>query len=197
MRSGRGASLHGMRPLIYAMTASADGYVADRTGSIDWTVPDEELHRFHNERVRATAVQLCGRRLYETMLAWETVEQPPDAPAVAHEFAAIWKATPKLVFSRTLNAVEGNATLATASPAEEVARLKAQPGGELAVGAAGLAAECMRHDLIDEYHLFVAPVVLGGGTPFFAPLDRRLDLALVETRTFASRVAFLRYERRR
>ena len=186
-----------MRKLIYAMTASLDGFVTDPDGSIDWSEPSEELHRFHNERVRETGVELMGRRLYETMVYWETAaEEHPSGPEYALEFARIWKALPKIVFSTTLEHVEGsNTRLATRSVADEVAALKAEPGQDIAVGGAGLAATCMQLDLIDEYHLFVAPIVLGGGTPFFAALDKRLELELVETRTFPAGIVHLRYRR--
>jgi dihydrofolate reductase len=181
------------RPLIWSMGVSLDGFIADRDGAIDWSVPDEELHRFHNEMAAATAVQLYGRRLYETMVFWETAEEDPERTEVERDFARIWKATPKLVFSSTLERVEGRATLATADPVTEVRRLQAADGGPLAVGGAGLAAPLIAAGLVDEYHLFVNPVVLGGGTPFFPPLDHRVPLELVETRTFGSRVTYLHY----
>jgi dihydrofolate reductase len=182
------------RKLTYAMTTSLDGFVADPGGAIDWSPPDEELHRFHNERVRHTDAQLCGRRLYEEMGYWDTVDQD-SLTDYAREFAVIWHAMPKIVFSTTLESVGPNARLVKDGLGDEVARLKTEPGNELAVGGAGLAAACTKLGLIDEYQLFVSPVVLGGGTPFFPPLDERIDLELVETRTFGSRVVFLRYQR--
>jgi len=184
-----------VRSLIYSMTVSLDGFIAGPRGEIDWSAPDDELHRFHNDRVREQGVQLCGRRLYEEMAYWDTAEEDPALGETQLEFARIWRELPKLVFSRTLESVEGNARLATDGVAEEVARLKAQPGGDLAVGGAGLAAACARLDLIDEYQLFVSPVVLGGGTPYLPPLEERIELALAETRTFGSRVVYLRYRR--
>jgi dihydrofolate reductase len=179
------------------MSVSLDGYVAGRDGSFDWSAPDEELHRFHNQRVAALGAQLLGRRLYETMLSWETAAQDPAITDYAHEFAGIWLALPKVVFSTTLREVVGrNTRLAPAGVREAVERLKAEPGeGDIGVGGAGLAAACARLDLIDEYELFVCPVVVGGGTPYFPELDRELELELVETRTFASRVVHLRYRR--
>jgi len=182
-----------VRDLTFSMSVSADGFVAGPDGEIDWTAPDEELFRFHVGLIREFGVQLCGRRLYEEMLPWETTN--PAAPAAEHEFAAIWQALPKVVFTRTLDRVEGNATLATAGLAETVAELKAQPGGALEVGGAELAAEASRLGLIDEYSLFVYPVVLGGGTPCFPLLDARIPLTLAETRTFGGRVVLLRYRR--
>jgi dihydrofolate reductase len=184
-----------MRKLIYSMGVSLDGYIADPGGEIDWTVPDEELHRFHNERVREIGVHLCGRRLYEVMLYWETAEENPAAEEHELEFARIWKRLPKIVFSKTLETVEGNYRLAGDSVAEEVAKLKEQPGDDLAVGGAGLASTCIELGLVDEFQLFVYPVVLGGGTPYFPALDERIGLELVETRTFGSRVVYVRYRR--
>jgi dihydrofolate reductase len=186
--------------LVYSMGVSLDGFVAGPDREIDWAAPDEELHRFHNEQMRAVDAHLCGRRLYEEMLYWETAgdDAAADAPERSEperEFAAIWQRLPKLVFSSTLERVEGNATLASEDLAAEIAKLEQQPGaGELAIGGAGLAAKAIELDLIDEYRPFVSPVVLGGGTPFL-PRGVRLDLELLETRTFASRVVYLRYRR--
>ena len=184
-----------MPKLIYSMTVSLDGFIAGPDGEIDWSAPDDELHRFHNERVREIGAQLCGRRLYETMLYWETAHEEPSLGETEREFAAIWQDLPKIVFSTTLKTVEGNWRLATDGVAEEVARLKEQPGKDLAVGGAGLASTCIRLGLVDEYQLFVSPVVLGGGTPYFPALDERIELELVETRSFGSRVVYLRYRR--
>ncbi len=183
-----------MRKVIYSMTAH-EGFIADPDGKIDWSAPDEELHRFHNEQVRELGAHFCGRRLYEEMLYWETADQDPSAGEVTLDFARIWQSLPKIVFSTTLDKVEGNSRLATEGVAEEVAKLKEQPGKDLAVGGAGLAAEFTRLGLIDEYLLFVSPVVLGGGTPYFPPLDDRIKLELLETRTFEAPVAFSRYRR--
>jgi dihydrofolate reductase len=185
-----------MRKLIYSMGVSLDGFIAGRDGEIDWSAPDEELHRFHNQQTRELGGHLCGRRLYEEMLYWETAEERnPSAPEHVLEFARIWKSQPKIVFSRTLEKVEGNATLARDDVREEVARLKEQPGQDLSVGGAGLASSLIESDLVDEYRLFVSPVVLGGGTPYFPPLPKRINLELVETRTFGSRVVYMRYQR--
>jgi dihydrofolate reductase len=184
-----------MRKLIYSMGVSLDGFIAGADGSIDWSAPDEELHRFHNRQMREIGVHLCGRRLYETMVYWDTAAENPSAPEHVVEFARIWKALPKIVFSKRLEKVDGNARLARDGVAEEVAQLKQQPGKDLAVGGAGLASTCTELGLIDEYGMFVSPVVLGGGTPYFPALDERINLDLVETRTFASRVLYLRYRR--
>lgn len=171
--------------LVYSMSVSLDGYIAGPDGDFGWSAPDAELHRFHNERVRTQSAQLMGRRLYETMLSWETDD--PGWGEVEREWAAIWRPLPKVVFSTTLDTVEGNARLARGDVAEELAQFD----GEVAIGGPGLAASAA--DLIDDYQLFVHPVVVGGGTPFFPP--RRIDLELVETRTFGSRVQYLRYRR--
>ena len=177
------------------MGVSLDGFIAGPNGEIDWGAPDEELHRFHNQHVREIGAHLCGRRLYEEMLYWETAHENPSAAEHVLEFARIWQDLPKIVFSKTLEKVEGNARLATDGVAEEVAKLKEQPGKDLAVGGAGLARTFIELGLVDEFQLFVNPVVLGGGTPYFPALDERIDLELVETQTFASRVVYVRYRR--
>jgi dihydrofolate reductase len=184
-----------MRKLIYSMGVSLDGFIAGPHGEIDWSAPDEELHRFHNEQTRELGAELCGRRLYEEMVYWETADQNPSASEYELEFARIWQSLPKVVFSTTLERVEGNARLAGDGVGEEVAKLKQAPGKDLAVGGAGLASACIELGLVDEYRLFVSPVVLGGGTPFFPALERRIDLELLETRTFGARVVYLRYRR--
>jgi dihydrofolate reductase len=185
-----------MRRLIYSMTVSLDGYIADPDGAIDWSVPDEELFRFHHRQVQEIGVHLCGRRLYETMVYWETAEESPLTAEYA-EFAQTWKALPKVVFSTTLTSVIGNTRLAGngVGVGEEISRLKQQPGRDIAVGGAGLASVCMKLDLIDEYRMFLSPVVLGEGTPYFPALNERINLELLETRTFGSRVVYLRYRR--
>jgi dihydrofolate reductase len=182
-----------MRKVIYSMGVSLDGFIAGPGGEIDWSAPDEELHRFHNQQTRELGAELCGRRLYETMVYWETADKNPSATEYELEFARLWQDLPKIVFSNTLERVDGNARLATDGVAEEVAKLKEEPGKDLAVGGAGLASTFARLGLIDEYRLFVSPVVLGAGTRFFPALDERINLELVETRTFASRVVYLRY----
>ena len=181
-----------MRKLIYSMGVSLDGFIAGPGGDIP--APDEELHRFHNEQARATRADLYGRRLYEVMRYWETAgEQNPSAPDYEHEFERIWKDTRKLVFSRTLDSVAPGYELVRTDLAETVAALKAEPGGELATGGAGLAASLLALGLVDEIRPLVYPIALGGGTPFLPALDAPLDLRLLETRTFGSGVVYLRY----
>ncbi|MGH2879460.1 MAG: dihydrofolate reductase family protein [Solirubrobacteraceae bacterium] len=183
-----------MRKLIYSMTVSLDGFIAGPDGGIEWSAPDEELFRFHTRQVEELGVHLCGRRLYETMAYWETVDES-SLVADHVKFAQLWRALPKVVFSTTLESVTGNATLVRDGVAEEVSRLKEQPGKDIAVGGAGLAAACMKLGLIDEWHMFVSPVLLGAGTPYFPPLDKEINLELIETKMFGSRVAYLRYRR--
>ena len=184
-----------MRKLIYSMGVSLDGYIAGPDGDIGWGAPDEELHRFHNQQTHEVGAHLLGRRLYETMLYWETADENPSAAEYELEFARIWKGIPKIVFSNTLEKVEGNATLVRDGVAEEVAKLKEQSGKDLGAGGAGLASTCIELGLVDEYRLFVNPVVLGGGTPYLPALEERINLDLVKTRTFGSRVVYLRYRR--
>jgi len=189
-----------VRTVIYSMGVSLDCYIAGPDGSVVGS-PDAELHRFHNQQASELDVHLLGRRLYEVMVFWETAEQGNPSAASASEldraqleFARIWKRLPKIVFSKSLEAVEGKARLSRADPVQTVQALKEEDGGPIAVGGAELAATLTAHGLIDEYHLFVYPVALGGGKPFFAD-GARLDLELLETRTFGDRAVYLRYRR--
>jgi dihydrofolate reductase len=184
-----------MRKLIYSIGVSLDGYIAGPDGGFDWAAPDEELHRFHNEQEGELGAHLCGRRMYETLRSWDEVDERSSSDEYLLEFARFWRATPKFVFSTTLDEVGLNATLVKGDAVEEVRRLKEEPGGSLAVGGAVLASTLIRAGLVDEYGLFVNPVVVGGGTPFFPTLDSTVDLRLLETRTFGSRVVYLRYAR--
>jgi dihydrofolate reductase len=183
-----------MRSVTYSMTVSLDGYIVGPDGSFDWGAPDEEVFRFATDEVRNLDVHLMGRRLYETMLYWENAEQNRSLGDLELEFAALWNPLPKVVFSTTLSEVRGNARLASGGLAEEIERLRAEPGeGAIAIGGATLAAEAASLDLIDEYRARVCPVLLGGGIPFFPQRERQVDLELLETRTFKSRVVFLHY----
>jgi len=183
-----------MRKLRYSMGVSLDGYIAGPGGDIDWGVPSKELHSFHNEETGALGAHLLGRRLYEVMLIWETADDSRWEADHEREFARIWKELPKVVFSRTLEKVEGNARLVKENVVDEVARLKEQPGRDLAVGGATLAATLTKAGLIDEYGLFVNPAVIGAGTRFFEGVERKIDLELVGSRTFGD-VVYLRYGR--
>lgn len=180
--------------VIYSMTVSLDGFINGPDGEIDWSAPSEELFAFHTDRVRELGAHLCGRRLYETMLYWETADQDPAASDLFLEFARIWQQLPKIVVSNSLERVEGNARLVRGDPASELARLKAESGRDIEVGGAGLAAGLISAGLVDECRLFVTPVLLGRGTPFFPPLDSRQQFELAETRTFGETV-YLRYAR--
>ena len=183
-----------MRSVTYSMGVSLDGFIVGPDGEFDWTEPDEEVFGFVTDQIREVGVHLLGRRLYETMLYWETADQDPSLDDSRLEWAAIWKALPKVVFSTTLSAMQGNARLASGGLAEEIERLRAESGeGDIAIGGATLAAEAAALGLIDEYRARVYPVLVGGGIPFFAQRERRVDLELVETRTFSSRVVYLRY----
>ncbi len=183
-----------MRDVVYSMGVSLDGYIVGPDGSFDWSVPDEEVFALATDEVRRVGVYLLGRRLYETMAYWETVDQNPAHDHSTVEFAEIWRALPKVVFSSTLSEVRGNTRLASGGPAEEIARLRAGPGeGDIAVGGATLAAQVADLGLIDEFRLRVYPVLVGGGIPFFPRGERRRDLRLVESRTVGGGIVYLRY----
>ena len=183
-----------MRSVTCSMNVSLDGYIVGPDGGLDWGAPSDETFRFTIDETRDVGVYLLGRRLYETMLYWETADQDPSLDDAKLEWAAVWKPLPKVVFSTTLSDVQGNARLASGGLAEEIARWRAEPGeGDIAIGGATLAAEAAALDLIDEYRARVWPVLVGGGIPFFPRRERRVDLELVETRTFDSRVVYLRH----
>ena len=182
--------------LIYSMSTSVDGFIADREGAFEWTAPSEELFRFHTALVSELGGYLLGRRLYETMLVWETDPSlRENEPGAA--FADVWCAIPKVVFSRTLDSVQGNARLAEASLAEEIAAALEATDKDVSVGGAGLAAQAIELGLVDELRMFRYPVVVGGGTPFLPPVTDDIALDLIETRTFGSRVIYERYGRAR
>ncbi len=183
-----------MRSVIYSMGVSLDGYIVGPDGDITAPPPDEEVWRLVTDEIREVGVHLMGRRLYETMLYWETADHDPPLDDSELEWAALWKPLPKVVFSTTLSAVQGTARLASGGLAEEIERLRAEPGeGDIAIGGATLAAEAAALDLIDEYRARVYPMLDGGGIPYFPRRERRVDLELVETRTFSSSVVYLRY----
>jgi dihydrofolate reductase len=182
--------------LIYSMSVSVDGFITDREGAFGWTAPSEELFRFHLEQVRELGGYLLGRRLYETMLVWET-DPSLRADELRAAFADVWCAIPKVVFSRTLDSVQGYARLAGASVVEEVAAALGAADQDVAIGGAGLAAQAIKLGLVDELRMFRYPVVVGGGTPFLPPVTEDVSLELIETRTFGSRVIYERYGRAR
>jgi dihydrofolate reductase len=180
--------------LIYSMGVSVDGFIADREGAFDWTVPSDELFAFHLAQVRALGGHLLGRKLYETMLVWET-DPSLRTDQLRSAFADAWCAIPKIVFSRTLHRVQGNARLAHGSVADEIAAALGASDKDLAIGGAGLAAAAIELGLVDELRMFRYPVVVGGGTPFLPPVTEDVPLGLIETRTFGSRVIYERYRR--
>jgi dihydrofolate reductase len=180
--------------LIYSMSVSVDGFIADRDGAFGWGAPSDELFRFHLAQVRELGGYLLGRRLYETMLVWETDSSLRDNEARA-AFADVWCAIPKIVFSRTLDSVQGNARLAETSVAEEAAAALNATDKDVSIGGAGLAASAIQLGLVDELRMFRYPVVIGGGTPFLPPVTEDVSLDLIETRTFGSRVIYERYQR--
>jgi dihydrofolate reductase len=177
------------------MSVSLDGYI-ESPNDHTWSIPDEELHRHFNDLEAATDLFLYGRGQYEVMAAyWPTAEDNPAASEVEREYARIWQPKPKIVFSTTLEQVGWNSRLVRGNVAEEAGRLKAQPGLTMSVGGPGLASSFMQLGLIDEYRLYVHPVILGGGKPMFPQMREKIALRLVETHTFGSGVVLLRYQR--
>ena len=187
-----------MRKLIYGMNLSLDGYIAAPGDDIGWSVPSQELFAWWTERMREIGLSLYGRKLWETMSSyWPTGDQQPNATPAEIEFARAWQDTPKVVFSSTIDKVDGNARLVAGDAVAEIARLKSQDGGPMEIAGATLAWAAMRAGLIDQYLLVTAPVLVGGGTPFFTKLDSWVKLNLVETRTFPDGVILTRYEVKR
>lgn len=184
-----------MRKVTYSMGMTLDGYTTGPDGGIEWSSPSPELFRSSIEEVRGVDVHLLGRNLYEAMLYWEDPEAERGFGEDEREWAELWKALPKVVFSTTLTSVEGsNHRLATGGLADEIERLRAEPGdGDIAIGGATLAAEAFRAGLVDEYRIRIHPVLVGGGTPFFPPVDHEVQLELVETRTFPGGVVYLHH----
>ncbi|MFJ6069564.1 dihydrofolate reductase family protein [Streptomyces sp. NPDC093065] len=184
-----------MRRVTYSMNTSLDGFIVDPDGAIDWSDPDEEVFGHFTDELRQTGVHLLGRCLYETMLYWETAGQDATLDAAELEWAELWKAVPKVVFSGTLETVRGtNTRLASGTLAQEIERLRSEPGeGDIAIGGATLAAEVAASGLIDEYRTMVHPVLVGGGTSYFPQDGRRVKLDLVESHTFASGIVRLRH----
>ena len=187
-----------MRKLIFGMNLSLDGYIAAPGDDIGWSGPSDELFGWWLEQELANELSLYGRKLWETMSSyWPTGDQQPGATPAHIEFARNWRDTPKVVFSSTIEQVDGNARLVTGDAVAEITRLKAEDGGPMGIGGARLAGAAMRAGLIDEYALATHPVLVGAGTPFFTSLDSWVNLNLVETRTFPGGVVLTRYETRR
>ncbi|HEX8101971.1 MAG TPA: dihydrofolate reductase family protein [Solirubrobacteraceae bacterium] len=187
-----------MRKLTFAMNVSLDGYVAAPGDDLGWSAPSDELFQWWSDRVGATGLALYGRRLWEGMSShWPTADQQPGVTPAEVEFAHRWRDMPKVVFSSTIGAVAWNARLVAGDAVTEIARLKAEEGGPMDIVGATLAGAAMRAGLIDEYVTVTHPVLVGGGTPFFTPLDSWVNLDLAETRTFPDGVLLTRYETRR
>ena len=183
-----------MGKLIYLMNVSLDGFVETPDHGLDWATVDDELHSWFNDQMRGVDASLYGRRLYEVMAAyWPTGESDPAATAVTREFARLWNATPRIVFSNSLESVDFNSRLATGDVGEELAAIRAEFDGDLEVGGPTLAAQFIKRGLVDEYHLVIHPVVLGEGTPFFPRLDRPIGLKLIDTRVFGSGAVYQGY----
>jgi dihydrofolate reductase len=182
-----------MAKLIYSMLASLDGYVEDLSGNFDWAAPDAEVHAFVNELERSVGTYLYGRRMYETMRFWEDPPELESAPAYIQEYAAVWQAADKVVYSRTLQVVSSTRTrIEREFDADAVRRLKAEAAGDVSVGGPGLAGEAIAAGLVDEYHLFFVPVLVGGGKRAL-PDDVRADLELVDEQRFGNGTVYLRY----
>jgi dihydrofolate reductase len=186
-----------MGKVIYSMSVSLDGFIETPDGDISWSFPDDEIHQYFNDQERAIDTFLYGRRLYEYMAAfWPTADENPLATKLEIEYAYIWKNKPKIVFSTTLIQVGWNARLVSGDIAGEVNKLKEQPGINMSVGGADLASTFMQLGLIDEYCLYVHPVILGSGKPMFRQLSEKILLRFVETRKFGNGVVLLRYQRK-
>ncbi|KUJ65676.1 deaminase [Streptomyces albus subsp. albus] len=186
-----------MRKIILWMSVSLDGFFEGPGHRIDWHLVDDELHRDINERLRTMSAFLSGRVTHELMAEyWPTADADPSVTGPVAEFAGIWRDMPKIVFSRTLERADWNTTIKREVVADEIRALAQQPGGDMVVGGAELAAAFRELDLIDEYHLHVHPVLIGRGTPLFRESDSGTDLRLVENRTFGNGVVLLHYQRR-
>ena len=185
-----------MRKIILMMSVSLDGFIEGPHRELDWQLVDDELHGHFNEQLGAMGAFLDGRVTYELMAGfWPTADADPSSTGPVVEFARIWREMPKIVYSRSLERVDWNTTVVREVVADDVMVLKAQPGKDLVLGGADLAATFIRHDLIDEYRLYVHPVVIGRGKPLFPASDARINLRLAETRTFGNGVVLLRYQR--
>jgi dihydrofolate reductase len=185
-----------MRKIILMMSVSLDGFFEGPDHDLDWHMVDDELHRHFNEQLSVMGAFLDGRVTYELMVGyWPTADRDPSSSGPTAEFAAIWRDMPKIVYSRTLERADWNAAVVRDVVLDEILKLKAQPGGDLVLGGADLAATFMRLDLIDEYRLYVHPVVVGRGRPLFPTSDAKISLQLAETRAFGNGVVLLRYQR--
>jgi len=186
-----------MAKLIYPAIGSLDGYVEDASGKFEWAAPDEEVHAFVNELERPIGTYLYGRRMYETMVFWETVDPDGDWPAVAREFAAIWQTAEKVVYSRTLETLSSARTrIERDFDPNAIERMKQSSGSDIGIGGAELAGQAIAAGLVDELQLLLVPVLVGGGKRVL-PNDVRVRLELLDERRFESGAVFLRYRARR
>jgi len=182
-----------MAKLIYSAITSLDGYVADENGNFDWAAPDEEVHRFVNDLERPIGTYLYGRRIYETMVYWETAHTLPDQPPFIRDFAGIWQAADKIVYSKTLETLSSARTrIERDFDPEAVRQLKATAGRDISAGGADLAAQAIKAGLVDEYHLFLTPIIVGGGKQSL-PDNVRLELELLDERRFGNGVVHVHY----
>jgi dihydrofolate reductase len=182
-----------MAKLIYSAITSLDGYVEDESGNFDWAEPDEEVHTFVNDLQRAIGTYLYGRRMYETMVYWETAHTLTDQPPFVRDFAAIWQAADKVVYSRSLQSVSSARTrIEQDFDAAAVREMKARAERDITVGGPQLAAQAIRAGLVDEHHLFAAPIAVGGGKRSL-PDGVRLKLDLIDERRFGNGMVHLRY----
>jgi dihydrofolate reductase len=187
-----------MGKLIYTMNVSLDGFVETPDHSLDWATVDEELHFWFNEQARQVDASLYGRRMYEVMAGyWPTAESDPHATEAMREYAGIWRSTPKIVFSSSLESVDWNCRLVRGDVGEELERLRAEFDGDMDVGGATLAGSFIRRGLVDEYRLVVHPVAIGAGTPYFPDLASQVSRRLVESRSFGSGAVALSYAAQR
>ena len=185
-----------MRKIVLMMSVSVDGFIAGPNGELDWHLVDDEVHQHFNDVLSGMSAFLCGRVMYELMADfWPTADQDPSSTPPMVEFAGIWRDTTKIVYSKTLERADWNTTVVRDVVPEEVRQLKAQPGGDMSIGGADLAAAFLAHDLIDELRIYVHPVIIGAGKPLFRSSDRKAALRLAETRTFGNGVVLLHYQR--
>lgn len=182
-----------MKKIIYAESVSLDGYIEDQNGTIDWTAPSEELHRHFNEREREMDTHLYGRKVYEIMQYWEDADQDTENPDYMKEYARLWQKQKKIVFSTTIDQVKSGYELRNSVNPDEIRQWKQSPGKNMIVGGASLASSFLEHGLVDEVHLYILPVLLGGGKPMF-PSGKEHNLQLIESQTFPGSVVMLKYQ---
>jgi dihydrofolate reductase len=183
-----------VRDVVYSASISIDGYLGAEDGDDAWVVPDPELHKHFNDLDGSFDVHLYGRRMYDLMAGfWPTVDEIPDAPDYVVEYARIWRAMPKVVFSRSLQHVDWNSRLFGGDAIEEVARLKREPGKSMGIGGSVLATSLAQNGLIDEFRFYVMPTIVGSGTPIFRALGRHIDLTTLEIHKFSAGAVLLRY----